>query len=80
MWVFLFVDLSVFNCIVIVAWVENLVIDVKINLQDMQGINVQDGGSEIFIDIGMDWMLFDFFVEEFDFVSWVINLFNMVEI
>jgi endonuclease/exonuclease/phosphatase family metal-dependent hydrolase len=80
MWAFPPVDLSAFNRIVIVARAENPATDVKINLQDTQGINAQDGGSETFIDIGTDWTLLDLPVEEFDLASWATNPPNMAEI
>jgi endonuclease/exonuclease/phosphatase family metal-dependent hydrolase len=80
MWAFPPVNLSAFNRIVIVARAENPATDVKINLQDTQGVNGQDGGSETFIDIGTDWTLIDLPVEEFDLASWATNPPNMSEI
>jgi endonuclease/exonuclease/phosphatase family metal-dependent hydrolase len=80
MWAFPPVDLSDFNRIVIVARAENPATGVKINLQDTQGINAQDGGSETFIDIGTDWTLIDLPVEDFVLASWATNPPNMEEI
>jgi hypothetical protein len=80
MWAFPPVDLSAFNRIVIVARAENPATDVKINLQDTQGVSAQDGGSEIFIDIGTEWTLLDLPVEDFDLASWATNPPNMAEI
>lgn len=80
MWAFPPVDLSAFNRIVIVARAENPATDVRINLQDTQGVNAQDGGSETFIDIGTEWTLFDLPVEDFDLASWAANPPNLAEI
>jgi endonuclease/exonuclease/phosphatase family metal-dependent hydrolase len=73
MWAFPPVDLSAFNRIVIVARAETPATAVKINLQDTQGINAQDGGSETFIELGTDWTLLDIPVEDFALASWATN-------
>jgi len=80
MWAFPPVDLSAFNRIVIVARAENPATQVKINLQDTEGINAQDGGSEAFIDIGTEWTLVDLPVEDFALASWADNPPNLAEI
>jgi endonuclease/exonuclease/phosphatase family metal-dependent hydrolase len=80
MWAFPPVDLSAFNRIVIVARGENTATEVKINLQDTEGVNAQDGGSETFVDIGTDWTLLDLPVEDFALASWATNPPNMGEI
>lgn len=80
MWAFPPVDLSAFNRIVIVARAENPATQVKINLQDTQGVNAQDGGSETFIDIGTAWTLIDRPIEDFSLASWATNPPNLTEI
>lgn len=80
MWAFPPVDLSAFNRIVIVARAENPATDVKINLQDTQGVDAQDGGSEAFIDIGTDWTLLDIPVGDFALASWADNPPDLSEI
>lgn len=80
MWAFPEVDLSAFNRIVLVARAENPATDVKINLQDTEGVNAQDGGSETLVDIDTGWTLIDIPVEDFDLASWATNPPNMAEI
>jgi endonuclease/exonuclease/phosphatase family metal-dependent hydrolase len=80
MWAFPEVDLSAFNRIVIVARAENAATDVKINLQDTEGVNAEDGGSETFVNIDTGWTLIDIPVEEFDLATWATNPPNMAEI
>jgi len=80
MWAFPQVDLSAFNRIVIVARGENPATGVKVNLQDTEGINAEDGGSEIFVDIDTEWTLLDMPVEDFTLASWATNPPNMAEI
>ena len=80
MWAFPPVDLSAFNRIVIVARAENPATGVKINLQDTEGVNAQDGGSETFVEIDTGWTLLDIPVEDFDLASWATNPPNMAEI
>ncbi|NBC06479.1 MAG: choice-of-anchor D domain-containing protein [Bacteroidetes bacterium] len=80
MWAFPPVDLSAFNRIVIVARAENPATEVKINLQDTEGVNAQDGGSETFIDIGTEWTLHDLPIEDFALASWATNPPDLAEI
>lgn len=80
MWAFPPVDLSAFNRIVLLARGESPATGVKINLQDTQGVNAQDGGSETFIDIGTEWTLIDLPIEDFALASWATNPPNLAEI
>ncbi len=73
MWAFPPVDLSAFNRIVVIARAEQEATDVKISLQDTDGINAVDGGSHKFISIGQDWTLHDIAVEDFDLEEWADN-------
>lgn len=80
MWAFPNVDLSEHNRMVIYARAESAATSVKINLQDTDGINASDGGSETFIDIGTDWTLVDFPVSEMALASWATNPPDMTRI
>lgn len=73
MWAFPQVDLSEYNRIVVYARAETAATSVKINLQDTDGINATDGGSETFIDIGTDWTLVDIPVGQMELASWAEN-------
>jgi len=73
MWAYPMVDLSGFTHMVLRVKADEAVTDLKVKLQDTEGVQSEDGGSYAYIDVNTDWHKIVMEVEDFELESWAQN-------
>lgn len=80
MWAYPMVDLSGYTHIVLRVKADEAITDLKLKMQDTEGVEGEDGGSYNYIDVNPEWHKIVMAVEDFELESWAQNLPDMSKI